>query len=45
MLKAIQNYNNYITANKDKNKNLGFYLVGLIEGDGLIYIPKYNKNA
>lgn len=41
-LKVINLNTNY---SNDKNKNLGSYFAGLIEGDGAIYIPKNNKNA
>lgn len=38
-----KNYN-YSTKNTLYNNNLGSYLAGLIEGDGIIYIPKLERN-
>ena len=40
----IHDKNNGISK-QDKNKNLGSYLAGLIEGDGAIHIPKNIKSA
>jgi hypothetical protein len=37
---------NLITLIKNnKNDNLGYYLAGLIEGDGSIYVPKTERSA
>jgi LAGLIDADG endonuclease len=46
-LNLCHNYNtNSILNNKNiLNKQLGFYLAGLIESDGSIIIPKYDVNT
>jgi len=44
-LEVINSHVNNNNDKQDKNKNLGSYLAGLIEGDGAIHIPKNIKNS
>ena len=42
--KNKNNTNDSFPLNKKKNKELGFYLAGLIEADGSIIMPRFNSN-